>query len=138
MIGFSADLDRVRINERGMYAVLTSQRGPVARHIRAVGRRTVIKAKALAGVKTGALKRSIKMRRDRTYRGEYAVLVGSDVSHALVHHEGARPHIITPQQPGGVLVFRGKRGKVVTKMVRHPGHRPNPYLTLALRRSISR
>jgi hypothetical protein len=131
-------LGEVKINERGMYSVLHSQRGPVAKHIREIGRETVVLAKARAGVKTGALKRSIKMKRDRSRPGEYAVLVGSDVRHALVHHQGKRASIITPRSPGGVLVFKVDGRKVVTTRVRHPRIKANRYLVEALKIAVGR
>lgn len=139
-MGLRFDLDVVdtKLDERGIYSVLHSQRGPVARHIRLLGAQVTIIAKSLAGVRTGRLKRSIKMTRDRRIPGQYAVLVGSDVRHALVHHQGAHAHVITPRQPGGVLVFRGKRGMVFATSVNHPGHRANPYLVIALKRVIHR
>ena len=137
-LGLRFDVVDVKLNERGMYSVLNSERGPVARHIRALGLQTVVVAKSLAGVKTGRLKRSIKMTRDRKVPGQYAVLVGSDLRHALVHHQGASPHVITPKRPGGTLVFRGKRGMVFTTRVNHPGHKGNAYLTNALRTVVRR
>jgi hypothetical protein len=138
MAGFRMTLGKVKIDDRGMYSVLQSQKGPVAREIRRVGLETVVIAKSLAGVRTGRLKKSIKMRRDRTVTGKYAVVVGSDVRYALVHHQGAKRHGISPKNPGGVLVFRGRRGKVVTRHVDHPGHKPNPYLVLALQKAVRR
>ena len=138
MLAFDLDLVNVKLNEKGLYSVLSSERGPVARHIRAKGKQVTILAKTLAGMRTGQPKRSIKMTRDRSIPGRYAVLVGSDARHALVHHTGARPHIITPQGAGGVLVFRGKRGTVFTQRVKHPGHAPNPYLVNALRAVVGR
>jgi len=132
------EMGPVRLNERGLYTVLKSQRGPVAAHIREIGRQTTVTAKLLAGMRTGRLKRSIKMTRDRTMTGEYAVLVGADVRHALVHHQGARPHVITPRSPSGMLVFRGRRGTVITSRVNHPGHRANNYLTRALEMAVRR
>ena len=138
MFRLDFDLVNVKINERGMYSVLESQRGPVARHIRVLGLKTAVVAKSLAGVRTGRLKRSIKMTRDRGVPGRYSVLVGSDVRHALVHHTGARPHIITPSRPGGTLAFRGKKGMVFASRVNHPGHDPNRYLVNALRVVVRR
>lgn len=60
--------------------------------------------------------------------------VGSELDHALVHHEGARPHTIVPRAGGGRLrFFWEKRGRWVSlPRVSHPGHGPNPYLTLPL------
>ena len=138
MIRFDFDLVNVRIDDRGVYSVFESQRGPVARHIRVLGKQVEILAKSLAGVRTGRLKRSIKMSRDRTTTpGRYAVLVGSDVRHALVHHQGARPHIIKAKR-GGTLVFRGSSGMVYTKSVNHPGSDANRYLVNALRAVVRR
>jgi hypothetical protein len=136
---FTYELTDIKLDQRGLYSVLKSQRGPVAEHIRSIGRATVVTSKALAGVRTGKLKRSIKMTRDRSDPTEYAVLVGSDVNHALVHHEGARRHVIRPRRPGGVLAFPGRGGTTVyTRRVNHPGHRGNKYLTRALRIAMTR
>lgn len=137
MIGFKAELVDIKLNHRGLHKTLHSRNGPVARYIRAVGEQTVVLSKLFAGVKTAKLKRSIKMTRDRSTLNEYGVLVGSDVRHALVHHEGARRHVITPRTPGGVLTFRSKHGaRVVTRRVNHPGHKANPYLVKALRAAL--
>lgn len=132
------DMGPIKLNQRGLYATLNSQRSPVANYIRELGRKTTVTAKLLAGVRTGQLKRSIKMTRDRSVINEYAVLVGSDVRHALVHHQGARPHVITARNPTGMLVFRGKRGMVFTSKVNHPGHGANKYLTRALQIAVRR
>jgi hypothetical protein len=58
-----------------------------------------------------------------------SIRVGSNVKHALVHHEGAKPHVITARN-NGVLRYVNKRGQVVfARSVMHPGHRANRYLT---------
>lgn len=55
--------------------------------------------------------------------------VGSDVRHALVHHDGARPHVITARG-SKPLRYVNKRGQVVfARSVMHPGHKANRYLT---------
>lgn len=116
-----------------LYNLLRADHSPVAHHIRHLGQLVAIQARLLAGLRTGALKRSINSEPGpRTPRGDYTVLVGSDVRHALVHHEGARPHRIAATQ-GKMLVFQGRRGRVVTHAVNHPGHPGNPYLVNALR-----
>ena len=76
MVGLRYELTDIKIDQRGLYSLLHSQRGPVAEQVREVGRRTVVAAKSLSGVRTGRLKRSIKMERDRSNPREYAVLVG--------------------------------------------------------------
>jgi hypothetical protein len=133
-IGFG--MHDLSMDERRIDALLSSESGPVAKHVKGLGRQVSIIAKSLAGVRTGRLKKSISVSRDRSYGPGYAVLVGSDVRHALVHHMGARRHMILPRRPGGVLRFRRGSTVVYTRSVRHPGHAPNPYLTTALRRVV--
>jgi hypothetical protein len=125
-------LGEVKLNPAGIHSVMFSQRGDVARYIRKLGEAVVLFAKLKAGVKTGNLKRTISMRVDRTSLTGYGVLVGSSVRHALVHHQGARPHVIRPRGRG-YLKFRGRNGTVYTRLVKHPGHKSNPYLLEALR-----
>jgi hypothetical protein len=84
-------------------------------------------AKQQVGVKTGALKKSIGMRHERTYLGQ-KIIVGSPLSYALLHHEGSRPHVILPVR-GQYLVFRTGGRLVFTTKVNHPGTRPNRYLS---------
>jgi hypothetical protein len=58
------------------------------------------------------------------------VAVGSSHPIALIHHEGTRPHLIRPRYkqalrwPGATA-----SGFVFSKWARHPGTRPNRYLT---------
>lgn len=60
--------------------------------------------------------------------------VGSNLRHALVAHEGARPHLILPRSPGGTLrFFWSRQGRWVRMpMVTHPGMDGVPYLTVPL------
>ena len=51
MVGLRYELTDIKLDQRGLYSLLHSQRGPVAEHIRSVGRQTVIQAKLLAGVR---------------------------------------------------------------------------------------
>jgi hypothetical protein len=67
------------------------------------------------------------------FREGAAIKVGSRLSYAYMHHEGTKPHVITPNPPNTVLVF-GKGSRVIhTKMVKHPGTKPNRYLSDQLR-----
>lgn len=66
--------------------------------------------------------------------GRLVGVIGANHPIAKLHHDPTRPHVIRPRKAGGRLVFMGRSGKVVyAKQVRHPGTRPNPYLTRALR-----
>jgi len=83
-------------------------------------------AKRQVGVRTGALRKNISGRHLGNSTGQY-VTVGADKPYALLHHEGTKPHIITPQN-GKLLHFRQGSRHVFATMVRHPGTKANPYL----------
>lgn len=91
---------------------------------------------------TGRLYRSIKAEM-RVYSLKVVGKVGSDVSYALVVHEGAKPHTISPRLKGGLKFFWPagvgnpplRTGRVVCfkGKVHHPGMRGRRYLILPLR-----
>jgi hypothetical protein len=60
--------------------------------------------------------------------------VGSELRHALVAHNGARPHPIFPRSSGGTLrFFWSRKGRWVRLSgVNHPGMDGVPYLTTPL------
>jgi hypothetical protein len=93
----------------------------------AVGYKIMIAAKQQVGVDTGRLKNSIHMRHFRSGIGQM-IEVGSPLKYALLHHEGTRPHLITPNR-AQVLRFTSGSRVIYTHQVRHPGTRPNRYLT---------
>lgn len=111
--------------------LLKSPAGPVGRYLARKG--YLIKAAAMSqvGVKTGALRASIHMRHSRDGRGQF-IRVGSALNYALAHHEGTRPHRITPNR-AQVLRFTRGSAIVYAHSVMHPGTKPNRYLTDNLR-----
>jgi hypothetical protein len=115
---------------------LNSNFGIVGRHLHKTANRITQLARLQVGKKTGKLASSIRFEHmPRTPLGP-AIKVGAYTSYALLHHQGTRPHIITPNKPGGNLVFmRGSR-VVHTRIVRHPGTKPNRYLTTPMRTVI--
>lgn len=116
---------------------LRNNYGMVGKYMHKVGNRVAQRARRQVGVKTGRLRASIRFQHIR-YKGETAVKVGGYTSYALMHHQGTRPHIITPNKPGTQLVFM-KGSKIIrTPMVKHPGTRANKYLTDQLRPPIVR
>lgn len=94
-------------------------------------RQALAGARKMVGFRTGALRKNIRASHLGNFTGQYVVIMAT-LPYALMHHEGTKPHIIRPKQQGGVLVFNGSRGRVVTTAVRHPGTRPNPYLARQL------
>ena len=78
--------------------------------------------------KTGKLARSLVMEVDE--KGEARIRALAPYAKFVV--EGTRPHKIYPVN-ASCLVFKSAAGGLVfTRMVRHPGTKPNPFLTRAL------
>jgi hypothetical protein len=124
----------VTFREREMDSLLNSTTGEVGRHMASIGRKILNGAQRLVGVQSGALKRSLYMRHERTVRGQ-TVTVGSDLSYAWVHHEGARPHQIVAH--GGRLMRFNDGGRIVyARRVSSPGFRGRKYLTIPLERAV--
>ena len=111
----------------GFDFAFNNPRGYVGLHLRRLGSRILAAARSQVGVRTGALRASLHMRHFRDPRGQY-VRIGSSRKYAYLHHEGTRPHLILPKKRQ-VLRFYSRGQVVVTHMVRHPGTRPNRYLS---------
>lgn len=122
------------LNHAGFDHLTKSPDGHVGKFLR---KRAVI-LQALAqrqvGVKTGALKKSIRYQIVRDSKGLLAT-VGSGNRIALMHHNGTKPHIILPKRAQTLRFY--SHGRIVySKIVHHPGTKPNKYLTDNLARAI--
>jgi hypothetical protein len=113
---------------------LVNRRGMTGRYLHRVAKKIVVDAKSQVGVKTGKLQRSIQITHIPLTTGA-SVHIGSKVKYAYLHHEGSKPHIITPKGPD-VLRFRSKGVLVHTRLVRHPGTKPNRFLSDQLAKHI--
>jgi len=122
---------RLILYPHAMNQLLRGKSGPVGRDLHKRGMKVLIGAKAQVGVKTGKLKASINMEHGLDIRGQY-VKIGSNLRYARAHHEGTRPHVITPQR-SQVLRFSSRGRVVYARSVLHPGTKPNRYLTDNLR-----
>ena len=120
--------------ETAMDNYLLSTNGQVGRYLARKGHMIESAAKRQVGVSTGALRSSIHMRHFTDPRGQY-IKVGSSLSYARVHQEGAKPHLIRPNT-AQMLRFVSKGQIVFAHMVRHPGTPANRYLTDNMRRII--
>lgn len=106
-------------------------RGEVGRYLDRKGKLVLAAAKAQAKSSSGALRASIHMRHYRDTRGQY-ILIGSRLPYAKDHHEGTKPRIIVPEKRRTLRFF--SKGTIVhTKFVKHPGTKPNRFLTDNLR-----
>jgi hypothetical protein len=113
------------LNYPKLDAYLKSPSGDVWKWLDKRGDKVVHAAKRQVGVKTGHLRASIHMRHTTGMRGQ-ELWIGSEVKYGYLHHEGTRAHTIAPKN-GGVLVLRS--GKMVHGSVRHPGTKPNRFLS---------
>jgi hypothetical protein len=86
-------------------------------------------SKMQVGVKTGALRNSIKVVYHKPSVTGQEMKIGSSVSYALLHHEGSRPHQIRPRPGNKLIKFQGRGGVVFTNLVNHPGTKPNRFLS---------
>jgi len=108
-------------------AYLKTPAGPLWRTLEIRGGIALSLSRRQVGVQTGALKRSITMSHKTTFYGQ-ELKIGSENKIAYLHHEGTRPHLITPKN-SPQLVFMSKGRIIRTQLVRHPGTKPNRYLS---------
>lgn len=117
----------LHLNAAALDQLLNDPQGEVGQALRKRGRIMVIKAKAQVGKDTGRLATSIHMVHSRVGVHQQ-IWVGSRERHALMHHEGTRPHVIVPRDQQ--LLRFSKNGRMVySRQVRHPGTKPNKYLS---------
>lgn len=124
-------------NEPALQHLLNDPKGDVGRHMRKIGLEILGGAKAMVGVRTGKLRRALYFRQGLRGRVQY-VQVGADVKYARTHHDGTDPHVIRPRVEGRLLRFNVGGRVVYAKKVNHPGNKPNPYLTVPMRRAVRR
>lgn len=125
------DIDKAELN-----MILNTPKGNLWGALDRRGNAIVRDAKKQVGVKTGALRSSIHMRHLANVTGQY-LWIGSKKNYAYAHHEGTKPHEIRASK-SPVLVFRSGTRIIKTPVVNHPGTRPNPYLTAAMRKNLAR
>lgn len=105
--------------------------GPIYRDLRRRANRVLRGSRRMVGVDTGALRASL---RTQIVGGPMPTIsIGSSLSHAYMHHEGTRRHVIRPNLRRS-LRFKVRGRVVYASQVMHPGTRPNPYLTVPLER----
>lgn len=129
---FDWSIKKLVIYENVLNLEMRSPKGMVGRSMSVLGSKMVIGAKAQVGKDSGALARSIGMSVSRAAYGVKLTVHAKDKK-ALMHHQGTRPRLILPKNPGGVLVFSKGTRVIVTKRVMHPGTKPNRFLSDQLR-----
>jgi hypothetical protein len=117
---------RVKIDTAKLAAYVRQGGGPVLRDLDTRMTRVQIGARRQVGKRTGELARSTVKITSVDARGPFVRLGGGRVS--LIHHQGTPAHIIVPTRRRALRYLRS--GMIVfSRRVRHPGTRPNRYLT---------
>ena len=127
----------IRLNDAALDKLLNNPnggKGTVGAHMKKIGLQIKAESKAIVGVRTGNLRRSIVMRQGLRGRVQY-VSVGSPLSYAAAHHDGTKSHLITPS-PGRIMRFNVGGKVVYAQKVNHPGTEPKSYLTIPMRRAV--
>lgn len=126
-VSFTISSTRLDINQAALNQFLSGPTGEVARFLQRGGRRVVLAAKAQVGKDTLALMDSISY--DVSTIGTVPTLtVKSDSEIAYIHHEGTRPHVITPRNAQALRY--SSNGRIsYARAVMHPGTPPNRYLS---------
>lgn len=125
----------VRLRNRELQQLLEGRQGPTMRFL--MGKSTQMKGRARirVGKRSHDLERSIATR-PITVGGQPGVAVGvfggRAARYAMIHHDGSRPHVIQAS-PGKLLRFEIGGDVIFAKRVRHPGTKPNRFLTDAAR-----
>jgi hypothetical protein len=122
---------RVTLDQKQIKFLTTDRRGSVGRYLIRRAIFVTAKAKSQVNSRTGALRKSIGWTFGVGLLGPN-VRIGSDLSYARLHHEGSRPHVITPNKRQA-LKFSSKGAVIFAQRVLHPGTKPNRYLTDNLR-----
>ena len=130
--GVSYKFSHLNLYQEELRKYLNTPSGDLWRYLEIRGNKAVAGAKAMVGVRTGRLQRSIHKKHLGNVSGQY-LWIGSNIPYALAHHEGTKPHIITPNKKTELTFRTRSRVLVHTPVVRHPGTRPNPYLRAQLR-----
>jgi len=123
-------------NEAGWNELTRSPAGAVYKDINKRGQKLQQLARRQVGKKTGRLAASITSITTVDAKGVINV-TGSGSKIALIHHEGAKAHIIRPKRAKMLRFVQNGRVRYAN-VVHHPGHRSNKYLTGNLPRVILR
>lgn len=117
----------INIDKAKLGHQLNGDNGEIGHWLKKRGDRALSAAKRQVGVKTGGLRNSIRMSHLTNSTGQY-LTIWTMHRIAAIHHNGTRPHIITPKQGNKVLRFTRGAQVVYARRVRHPGTKPNRFL----------
>lgn len=124
-----------RVNRAAIRYVLRDEDGPVGRDLDDMSRRVLVAAQSGVGVQSGLLLSTIRRgpHEDRA-RGPYRDIIAGKAGltkYLGYHIRGTTPHVIRARRKKSLrFVWHGQ--VVFRRQVRHPGNKPNDFLTRAL------
>lgn len=119
------------IGAKGLFTRFRAVERAPAGMMRTLGLTAVANQKELAPVLTGNLRRTIHL---ASSSNTEAVTVAS-ARYAPAVEKGSRPHIIRPRRRK-VLKFSAGGRVVFTKIVRHPGSKPQPFMLPGAKKAV--
>lgn len=111
----------------GLSYVLRHPKGPVGEYIKDRTATLYVLARFQVGTKTFDLYKSIGFDVKSGADGLVGTVTAADRK-AIMHHNGTRAHLIYPNK-AKTLRFSSRGRIVYAKVVRHPGTKPNKFLT---------
>lgn len=120
---------RVIIDRSMINFIYKNPEGPAGQHLHKMAERVVAAAKVQVPKRTGQMAAQIRIEgRSQTAFGQTLRIVSNNKNSAYVH-EGTAPHLIKSRSPKGFIKFNSKGVTVFTRLVRHPGSKPNRFIT---------
>jgi Bacteriophage HK97-gp10, putative tail-component len=113
--------------------MLSAPEGMVDRYIHRFATVVEYHAKRAAPKRTGALRKSIAVRRAAA---PATFDVVANVPYALFVEKGTRPHMIYPHLPRQYIKFNTRKGVQIARFIKHPGTKPRPFMSVALARAV--
>jgi hypothetical protein len=128
----------VKLDQSAINQMLTSPRGLVGQFILNLADDVAREARVQAPVKTGALRRNIRVEQGILGNGAAASVI-ADVDYAYTIHEGRTGSVTIHAKPGRVLRFPNKAGTIVyaPKVTQGP-RAANPFLWRSLKDAVAR
>jgi hypothetical protein len=124
----ASDGSYVYVDPDRLAAFVRDGGGPIVADLSRRGTNVQGGARRQVGKVTRRLERSIVKRPGVDNRGPFLLVVSEGVEYGYWHHEGTSPHMIYPRT-ARVLSWTSGDRRLFATSVRHPGTRPNRFLT---------
>lgn len=124
---------RYKIYDKQLNSFLYGKQSKLGREMGKRSRLMEAAAKRNVKDRTGQLGRSISSSHNVRVGAGQQIVLKATAPYARAVHEGTKPRLIEPTKPRGVLRFVDSGRIVFAHKVLHPGTKPNPFLSQALK-----